>query len=502
MIAEDKTATRLLHRQLTSELQALDAREENLIDLAADGTLPQAKIKAKLREIEHQRQRLSERLTETGRDLSEGARLIEVCLKLLENPRELYRRCDDEQRRLLNQAIFQALYLEDGGVVSADLNQPFDRLHAIQHSRYGSTYEPSAPSNTTKASLEAGPTSINGVEVLLQGIDLAPVSSKTPDVELRGLEPLTPSLPVRWTGPLHLHKRRIRRKNGSVQCGSAQLNAVVHAGVLQNCSSENRVKADHRAITPCDQASIVVNQDIRFNSQRPIRGCARPQHRLAAGGKLGPQRSLDRAIGAKGPAPQAIVPVASASGRTPSAACGFSPPSPPSLPSWPRYVRRTCRCCFIAIALPRHGRTVAAAAVALGCLIFGFALRSGGCSPSSPGSAATPARASPRPLGLGVVVAPLSWITAPPGQQAVATSSTGGRLSVSSPQALPGQVDIVIHLYNLGWCCRSPEPGALTTHRADKTPGNAEPHPTAPVTTTILNGLRRPSGQHGPCHAS
>jgi hypothetical protein len=32
-------------------------------------------------------------------DLSDGGRLIDVCLKLLENSQEFYRRCDDEQRR-------------------------------------------------------------------------------------------------------------------------------------------------------------------------------------------------------------------------------------------------------------------------------------------------------------------------------------------------------------------------------------------------------------------
>ncbi|WP_024876841.1 hypothetical protein [Saccharomonospora piscinae] len=89
-IGEEEAAARLLQQQLTTVLQALDTREENLIDLAADGTAPQTKIKAKLREIERQRRRLTERLNQTNEDLSDSARLIEVCLKLLENPRELY----------------------------------------------------------------------------------------------------------------------------------------------------------------------------------------------------------------------------------------------------------------------------------------------------------------------------------------------------------------------------------------------------------------------------
>jgi site-specific DNA recombinase len=92
VIDEQEAAERLLHEQLTNELQALDAREENLIELAADGDIPQLKIKTKLREIASQRRRLTERLATTTQNLSDSARLIEIGLKLLENPQELYRR--------------------------------------------------------------------------------------------------------------------------------------------------------------------------------------------------------------------------------------------------------------------------------------------------------------------------------------------------------------------------------------------------------------------------
>ena len=99
-------------RQQLSELHGLDAKEANLIDLAADGTLPQAKIKEKLREIAERRKHLTGRLNEAKDDLDTSARLIEACLALLQDPQELYRRCDDEQRKLLNQAVFKGLYID------------------------------------------------------------------------------------------------------------------------------------------------------------------------------------------------------------------------------------------------------------------------------------------------------------------------------------------------------------------------------------------------------
>lgn len=108
-LADQEGAARLLKQQLTTQLRGLDAKESNLIDLAADSSLPQLRIKQKLREIQRERERLTERLQTTNDDLSDGARLVEACLQLLSEPQELYRRCDDEQRRLLNQAIFLRL---------------------------------------------------------------------------------------------------------------------------------------------------------------------------------------------------------------------------------------------------------------------------------------------------------------------------------------------------------------------------------------------------------
>lgn len=88
-----------------------------------------------MREIQRQRRHLTERLNETNEDLSDSARLIEVCLKLLENPRELYRRCGDEQRRLLNQAIYHSFYVNDEHITDHELKEPFVRLQADQNAR-------------------------------------------------------------------------------------------------------------------------------------------------------------------------------------------------------------------------------------------------------------------------------------------------------------------------------------------------------------------------------
>ncbi len=74
----EKAAVRLLHRQLTNQLHRLDHQEANLIDLAADATIPQAKVRQKLRQIERDREHLRTRLGEADDTLSQDARLIEA----------------------------------------------------------------------------------------------------------------------------------------------------------------------------------------------------------------------------------------------------------------------------------------------------------------------------------------------------------------------------------------------------------------------------------------
>lgn len=59
-LAEKETANHLLHQQLPTTLQECDSKEENLLDLAADGTLAKDKIRTRLTAIERQRDRVRE----------------------------------------------------------------------------------------------------------------------------------------------------------------------------------------------------------------------------------------------------------------------------------------------------------------------------------------------------------------------------------------------------------------------------------------------------------
>ena len=139
-------------------------------------------------DIARERRRLEERLETANADLTDGAQLVNASLALLEQPDQLYRRCNDQQRRLLNQAIFHALYIEDDKITEGELREPFGELHAIHSQRTAATSVEATNKRTTRNA--DGPCSPSGVAVLLRGLHSGTCSSKTSKVELRGLEPL------------------------------------------------------------------------------------------------------------------------------------------------------------------------------------------------------------------------------------------------------------------------------------------------------------------------
>lgn len=98
-VGDADEAQRLLKKQLDGQLAALDVQEENLLDLAADGTVASAKIKARLRKLGQERERLTTQRDAVTVDLTAGARFLDAHLSLLENPHELYKDTTDEMRR-------------------------------------------------------------------------------------------------------------------------------------------------------------------------------------------------------------------------------------------------------------------------------------------------------------------------------------------------------------------------------------------------------------------
>ncbi len=132
-MSEEKKATGLLNTQLRTEIDRLNTQEDNLIDLAAEGGLTVDKVKQRLTAVQRKRDQITERLRESDGRLEIGVRLIEKALRLLADPQRLYRQMSPEQRRLLNQAIFEKLYVHQDQVDEAVYRPPFDELLAARN---------------------------------------------------------------------------------------------------------------------------------------------------------------------------------------------------------------------------------------------------------------------------------------------------------------------------------------------------------------------------------
>ena len=118
----------MLRKNLEDQLAQLATKEDNLLDLAADSSLPQERIRQRLREIARDRQRLTEQLSQVHGDLSSGR----AFLNLLENPHELYLHASEATRRKLNQAIFAHVYVAHDEVVGDDIRSPLRELLAAE----------------------------------------------------------------------------------------------------------------------------------------------------------------------------------------------------------------------------------------------------------------------------------------------------------------------------------------------------------------------------------
>ena len=130
VIRDEEQSQHLRRKQIERQLAQLAKKEDNLIDLAADGGLPNAKVRSRLGEIAEQQAALVVELKGIELGLVEGAELIEEGLSLLETGADLYSRADDSQRQLLNRALFHKLYVRDDEIAGAVLHEPFDEFVA------------------------------------------------------------------------------------------------------------------------------------------------------------------------------------------------------------------------------------------------------------------------------------------------------------------------------------------------------------------------------------
>lgn len=198
VLTDHTTANQLLRQQTLTTLARLDRKEENLLDLAADGDMPQTKVKERLRRIAAERATLNERLAGTTTDLATGAARLETALQLLEQPDQLYQQLNPDQRRTLNQAIFTKLYIHRDTITDDQITPHLAGL--IELTRTTHPEDPNQPAThqtrTTRGRRQIlchRPLVTPDAQLLAAAL-ASEGSSSSHVVEVRGIEPLASSM--------------------------------------------------------------------------------------------------------------------------------------------------------------------------------------------------------------------------------------------------------------------------------------------------------------------
>ncbi len=196
-VADQHHASNLHRNQIKIELSRLDVQEENLLDLAAQGSAKQ-KIRQRLNDIEVKRSRLTAELQHVDADLNVGMEIIQAALQLMGDPGTLYRRVNDQDRRLMLQSIFTRLYIDHDSVTHDELREPFAELVSNhRHARPATRHIPAdhAPKTAESRPKACSRDPFSNTTDLLTAALAGNGWSKAAMVELRGIEPLTSSMP-------------------------------------------------------------------------------------------------------------------------------------------------------------------------------------------------------------------------------------------------------------------------------------------------------------------
>ena len=210
-----------LRAQLTRRLAELDKQEDRYLDLIGDPEWPQDKLKARLQATRTDMAKLRRQLEDTGSELDTGRDVILTGLQLLEHPEELYRQLSQRAQKVLNQAMFSRLYvdfLEAPYVASDELTEPFttilyarrdtsltDVVDAVLAQQNGTLRVEDAVLDETLADL-------------LDSSLVGQSASRAAMVDLRGFEPLTPSMRTRCATRLRYRPvERVEVTTGNVQ---------------------------------------------------------------------------------------------------------------------------------------------------------------------------------------------------------------------------------------------------------------------------------------------
>src|SRR5207253_7346450 len=127
-LPQEAAARAATTRPARGSTRAARYAKDNILDLVAIGEAPAKNVKAKLKEIRDKSGSIERELSKATERRHAGTALLEDALDLLRDLQERYRRMSDAQRKLMNQAIFEKLYVTEDNITDAKVHPPFDQL--------------------------------------------------------------------------------------------------------------------------------------------------------------------------------------------------------------------------------------------------------------------------------------------------------------------------------------------------------------------------------------
>ncbi len=195
---------------------------KKLLDAHYAGAIPLELLKTEQERIAHQLTRVETRLQGAEQSYDDARVMLGDCLDLARDCHAAYLEADDNTRRLFNQAFFSKIYIDEDETVRLDYNPPFDlllaRLVPAANHRALIAANPSEEATEGPEEADRGQATKKARQSKLTGHaldqpDVPGVQGSTfrTLVELRGFEPLTPSMRTRCATGLRHSPRQVAR---------------------------------------------------------------------------------------------------------------------------------------------------------------------------------------------------------------------------------------------------------------------------------------------------
>ena len=186
---EDQGRSELV-RHTQRRLARLDNERRKLVQMAYADAIPLDLLKVEQDRIRRERDQADRELAEAEQSGAQVQTAYQQAAALMQRAAEIYALADDDVRRQLNQA-FMAVIEVDTDEERVTLGSPWREISsAASHVRQHGTRPPNQASEARAASWDRA---TKNPDLVFAGQG----SNMNPLVEPRGLEPLTPTLPVR-----------------------------------------------------------------------------------------------------------------------------------------------------------------------------------------------------------------------------------------------------------------------------------------------------------------